>query len=174
MTIAFTYGYALADENGQAGRALPEARYALLPAFLDGLVRGACENAHFVDLYEAGHGFTTAQQWEGGLRKNREDGFKLTKEPDLVARFFEVGTSVRWDAAVARSRWAEISGGAGAGKVAGGVSSALRHAIEASSQYVWLYSERVPRLFPGDARATPYLEGVRAAREFLQGSNTGR
>lgn len=174
MTIAFTYGYALADENGQASKALPEARYALLPAFLDGLVRGAGENAHFVDLYEAGHGFTTAQQWEGGLRKNREDGLRLTKEPDLVTRFFEVGTSVRWDAAVARSGWAGISGGAGAGKVASGVSSALRHAIEASSQYVWLYSERVPRLFPADARATPYLEGVRAAREFLQGANTGR
>lgn len=174
MTIAFTYGYALADENGQAGKPLPEARYALLPAFLDGLVRGAGENAHFVDLYETGHGFTRAEQWNAGLRKNRQNGLKLTKEPELYARFFEVGTSVRWDAAVVRRGWGGISRGAGTGNVASGVSTALRHAIEASSQYVWLYSERVPRLFPTDAGATPYLEGVRAAREFLTGANKGR
>jgi hypothetical protein len=173
ITLAFTYGYGLAAENGRGGNDLSNARYALLPAFLDGLIRGAGENARFVDLYEQGHGFTQAGQWEAGLLKNREEALKLTNEPALYGRFFKAGTSVRLDAEWARRGRAGMSGAGEARHVSNGVCDAVRHAIASSRQYVWLYSERLPRLFPAGAGATPYLEGVSAAREFLK-ENTSR
>jgi hypothetical protein len=173
ITLAFTYGYGLAAEKGPAGNGLADARYALLPAFLDGLIRGTGENAQFVDLYEQGHGFTQAGQWEAGLRTNREEGLKLTNEPVLYGRFFEVGSSVRLDAEAARMRRAGLSRASEPRNVSSGVCNTLRHAIASSRQYVWLYSEREPRLFPANAEASPYLKGVSAAREFLK-ENTSR
>ena len=51
ITIGLLYGYTLPARELPPGGILAEARYALLPAFLDGLLESSAPDAKFVDLW---------------------------------------------------------------------------------------------------------------------------
>src|SRR5262249_14357001 len=93
ITIACLYGYTLAEND---------ARYALLPAFLDGMLEGADAKAKFIDLGEGTAGCKTRAQFIAAQRAVSDDGIRLSARPGLYAEKVSAGFALAIDRESAR------------------------------------------------------------------------
>ena len=153
ITIGLLYGYALPARE--------KTRYLLLPAFLDGMLAGSAPEASFVDLWEFGHGYKDAADFEKAARTIRNAA--LTSVPDLYRRMVYVGSSLRIDFAPRGTTWTPETPEENYFSPAR-FSASLRSALQTSERYVWIYSEETPRFFPPAMLPGAYLTAMKDAR----------
>ena len=163
ITIGLLYGYTLpARELGQ-GR-LPESiRYALLPAFFDGLLEGSAPGANFVDLWEFGHGYKKPRQFIAARDEILIGAAAVSANPGIYRSAIRAGMSLRIDFHAPRTRWQTLFPERNYFSPAR-FERALRGALAASDRYVWIYSEADPEFFPPARLPHEYLQAIRAAR----------
>ena len=153
ITVGLMYGYGLPARE--------KARYALLPAFLDGMLAASAPDATFVDLWEFGHGYTAAEDFEKANRaiKNPTN----TAEPDLYRRMVHIGSSLRLDFAPRGKPWSPLTPERNYFSPAK-FGESLKQALRTSERYVWIYSEEPPRFFPQANLPNEYLSAMEQAR----------
>ena len=153
IVVGLMYGYALPARETK--------RYVLLPPFFDGLLAASAPDATFVDLWEFGHGYTDAGEFEKAARaiKNPTN----TSEPDLYRRMVHTGSSLRLDFAPRGKPWKPESPEKNHFTPAR-FGQSLRHALQTSDRYVWIYSEETPRFFPPALLPAEYLAAIQEAR----------
>lgn len=150
ITVGMLYGYTIAARDVASGRALEDTRYALLPAFLDGLLEGSAPEARFVDLWEFGHTHSRRDQFRDGIEAIRNRALAVTANPELYRAKIQAGLSIRIDPDSTGER----------------VQQAVSAALSLSDRYVWIYSEKSPRFFPMQDAFSDYPAAISAAREM--------
>ena len=153
ITVGLFYGCELAARETK--------RYALLPAFLDGMLAGSAPDATFVDLWEFGHGYKDAKDFEKAVSAIRNP--KLCAEPELYKRMVHAGSSLRIDFAPRGKPWSALTSEQNYFSPAR-FGESLKHALATSERYVWIYSEETPRFFPPANLPAAYLDAIREAR----------
>jgi hypothetical protein len=163
IVVTLLYANALASREVERGHALETTRYALLPAFLDGLMEGGGEQASFHDLWEFGHGYRRAEQFAAGRTELKTRTAAVSGASEAYAARMQPGFSLRIDYGWPRVRWQTrrtwwnyFSPGR--------LRKSLSLALENSDRYVWLYSEHYPRFFPPRHLPRAYLSAMEAAR----------
>lgn len=153
ITIGLCYGYALPARE--------KTRYLLLPAFLDGMLAGSGPEASFVDLWEFGHGYTAAADFEKAAHAIQNP--TNTAEPDLYHRLVHTGSSLRLDFAPRGTTWTPETPEKNYFSPAR-FGASLHHALQTSERYVWIYSEGTPHFFPPALLPGEYLTAIEEAR----------
>ena len=153
ITVGLFYGYELAARE--------KTRYALLPAFLDGMLAGSAPDAQFVDLWEFGHGYTAAEDFAKATRAIKNPA--NTAEPDLYRRMIQTGSSLRLDFAPRGKPWKPESPETNHFSPAR-FGQSLRQALQTSERYVWIYTGETPRFFPPALLPVAYLDAIQQAR----------
>jgi len=131
------YGWAMAGAKDDPAN-LPHTHYALLPAFLDGIIEGSSDSAILIDGNEGSYRHKTAEQFVETRRLTVEGGLKITTVPEpLFHRKLRVGYGLwvdadqKWDPENPRNNSFTPQE----------FETALRHALEIGDGYVWLWSE---------------------------------
>jgi glycosyltransferase involved in cell wall biosynthesis len=164
IIISLLYGYHLAVREARDGEPREVWRYALLPAFLDGLIEASAPRAQFVDLWEFGHGYKKSGQFLKGREEIKNATLAGTAIPAVYRSALSPGMSLRIDYEAPRNPWQTTSLTRNYFSPAR-FESALRGALEASDRYVWIYSEENPKFFPPASLPGAYLDAFRAARQ---------
>lgn len=172
ITIGLLYGYHLAVREARDGDPREIWRYALLPAFLDGLIEAAAPRAKFVDLWEFGHGYKQRGQFLEGREEIKNAALAGTAIPAAYRSAMSPGMSLRIDYEAPRNPWRTSNLERNYFSPAR-FESALRGALEGSDRYVWIYSEEHPQFFPPVALPAAYLDAFRAARQPERKSRAG-
>ncbi len=172
ITISLLYGYHLAVREAREGEPREAWRYALLPAFLDGLIEASAPRAKFVDLWEFGHGYKKRGQFLEGHEEIKNATRAGTAIPDIYRSALSPGMSLRIDYEAPRNPWRTGDLERNYFSPAR-FESALRGALEASDRYVWIYSEEHPQFFPPVALPAAYIDAFRAARQPAPKSRAG-
>ena len=164
ITVGLLYGYQpLAPKKNADSAARQAARYALLPAFLDGLIEASVPQAKFVDLWESGHGYKDRTEFLRARDEIRNAGRTASAIPEIYASAMEAGMSLRIDQARDGIPWRAASPDRNHFSPQA-FAAALSGALDATDRYVWIYSEEDPRFFPPANLPTEYLDALRAAR----------
>lgn len=166
ITIALLYGYTLPAREVRHGHTLATARYALLPAFLDGLREGAAPDAQFVDLCEFAHRYLRAEQFSKARAETQADALALSASADSSIAAISPGMSTRIDFQLPGGRW-HVNKPSRNYFSPARFREALRGALAATDRYVWIYSEESPGFFPPTNLPPKYITAIKAARQPL-------
>jgi hypothetical protein len=166
MFCIFAYDIAWMDHAN--GRALgdPNSRYALLPAFMDGMLEGANPRTKWVDAWEFAYTYKERQQFLEAYHTvtNKIPLYDVTAVPDLYRSKMRVGFGLMLDylyGPEGRLPWntTDLSKNYFSPSEFG---RSVQTALNVSDEYVWVYSERVG-FFPPRGLPPAYLEAIRAA-----------
>lgn len=163
ITIGLLYGYNLPSRELGSGEPPELGRYALLPAFLDGLLEASAPEATFVDLWEFGHGYQEGKEFSAARTEIRRTGKAASSNPAAYEALIQIGMSLRIDTPRRGSPWQPRDPERNHFSPAR-FERALRGALQATDRYVWIYSEDAPRFFPPALLPPLYLEAIQAAR----------
>jgi glycosyltransferase involved in cell wall biosynthesis len=162
ITIALLYGYSLSRDGLRKGAPLEGGRYALLPAFLDGLIEGSAPAARFVDLWEQGHHQRSLPEFKSA-RQEMQGNATMAANPAVYWAKVKPGLSLRidyepphvaWDARFPNRNFFSPAR----------FQAALAAAVKTTDRYVWIYSEEGPQFFPPARLPAGYLTAIRAAK----------
>jgi hypothetical protein len=160
LVILALYGPSLPLDARTSG-AVAAGHYALYPAFVSGLLEGADPAFRFVDGGEYSYGYGEPSDF-ARLRDTMTD--RLTERGLLP--FVESGglqhAFALWLDKGGRERWFPEDPSRNYFSPAR-FEAALRAALAASDEYVWVYSQ-VARFFPPSALPGPYVDAIRRAR----------
>ena len=160
ITICLLYGYTLPARELRRGQNPETGRYALMPAFLDGLIESSAPGAKFADLWEFGHRYKKAEQF---LTARNEIQIPKPASGQTQRAVVTAGMSLRIDYGLPRARWQTENPERNYFSPIR-FKQALRGALEASDRYVWIYSEDGPQFFPMKRLPWPYVRAMRKAR----------
>ena len=153
IVVGLTFGYTLAAREKE--------RYSLLPAFLDGMLAATAPEASYVDLWEYGHGYADAEDFDKAIAVIKKPA--LTSDPDLYRRMIHVGSSIRIDFAPRGRPWSPLTPEQNFFSPER-FGQSLKLAMRMSERYVWIYSEEPPRFFPQANLPAEYLLAMENAR----------
>lgn len=168
LTILTLFGHSLAQ--AQLPYALPPAPgdppvsgtfYALLPAFLDGLLEAAPPGFLLHDVHELSYPYKTEAQFARAVENVRRAA-ALSAVPDAYARHVRVGFGIWIDYDSGRRGWHPDAPERNHFRPAE-LERALRAALAASDRYVWIYSERL-NWWTGENLPVAYRHAVMRAR----------
>lgn len=166
LTLFLAFGYSAAGENPKAW---PQVGYGLLPAFLDGIIKGAKGKTVIVDGYEMsypGHTTTDFDTYYNNIKvKNRN----LCTYPDKYGQYISAGFGIWMDLNWNHTGWHTNNLSLNA-RTPENLEETLVNALTRSDRYVWLYSEQA-RWFPPSKLPDAYENAVRAARKAIGMSN---
>lgn len=170
LTVFLTFGYSLPWSESMGGtRPLAQCSYGLLAPFLDGMVEAARGSARIVDGYELSYGHTKAEQLLQARRTVKEALLPIVVDPSAYARVGSLAFGI-WLDHDWRGRGWHTEDFAKNLRTPEAMTTILRAALEASDEYVWIYSE-TPRWWSpeGGPQKLPgaYAEAVRRARPAL-------
>lgn len=172
VTIACLYGYTLALDELRRGKTPETSRYALLPAFFDGMLEEA-KTERFIDLYEFSVGYKTDAEFAAGYQAVRHDAVATSAQPARYRALVEAGFSLALDYRSNLHPWNAADPSRHYFSPAE-FQTALQAALRQSDEYVWIYSEDDPRFFPRENLPDSYLEAIAAARAGGQPSAAAR
>ncbi|HEX8279958.1 MAG TPA: hypothetical protein VF551_01165, partial [Chthoniobacterales bacterium] len=164
ITIGFLYGYSLGPKKTDSAEQRANARYALLPAFLDGLLEASAPGAKFVDFWEHGHGYQKRHQFTRARAEVRKIGKTASALPEVYARAVSSGMSLRIDYSHDAAPWQASDPEQNYFSPAA-FTTALRAALETTDRYVWIYSEEKPQFFPPADLPQAYIASFLEARQ---------
>jgi hypothetical protein len=150
------YGYTLPFSELKAGTTLAEARYGLLPAFYDGLLKAMPPTGSLIDGHEQAYAFKTKAQFAASYQRIHRDAVRLSAVPALYQARVKAGFGLWLDNKSQRDFWRPAEW-----------RDALSLALASSDKYVWIYSH-IPRFFPSTDLHPPYLEALREVRFSAQ------
>jgi hypothetical protein len=142
------FGHTLALHEMRRGKALQTIEYALLPAFLDGILEGVGDEGALIDGYEFAYGFKKRAQFLEGYRRVRGQAIALSEVPEAYRSRMRAGFGIRLDHFDKLDYFTpeELRG-------------ALQAALDVSDGYVWLYSQEA-RFFPPAGVSPAHLQAI--------------
>jgi hypothetical protein len=152
VVLLSLFGYSLPLSELRRAASLEKIDYGLLPAFYDGLLDAMPPSAYLVDGYELAYPFKQRKQFLDGYSRIQE-AVKLSGTPERYRARVRGGFGVMLDYQGRANYFTPEE-----------LQAALKHALEISDQYVWLYSNG-PRFFPPSAITPPYIAALSAARQ---------
>jgi hypothetical protein len=150
--ILSLFAYTLPLSLIRDGRRLEETEYALLPAFLDGLIEAMPLSGQLHDGYEFSYGFKWRRQFVDGRQRILEGGVRLSATADRYRQYIRAGFGLMVDYQDRPDYFTPVE-----------LQRSLEYALELSDGYVWLYSQRVG-FFPPVGPVRAYLPGIAEAQ----------
>jgi hypothetical protein len=143
---------------------MDQVDYGLLPAFVDGLLEAATSATVFVDGLEMAYPVKERSRF-GKLREIVRNAREASFVPELYDRRMTIGFGLWMD-----HNWRKREGWFPAEPAKNYFSpaelrAALRHALDLSDRYVWLYSEQI-NWWTGKGLTPEYVNAVREAKEY--------
>lgn len=168
IVILLTFGHSLIQAQVERGKRPEEASYALLPAFLDGMIEEAPPTTTIVDAFEMAYPYTERGQFLEAFHLIRSRAAAQSADPDRYRRAVRAGFGL-WIDHDWRGRGWHTEPGAFAKnlRTPEGLETALREALSVSDRYVWLYSEKL-NWWTGKNVPAAYLEAVARARRAIR------
>jgi len=166
LRVFLTFSYSVPNLlMRRDGRTLPEAGYGLLAPFVDGLVEGA-RRGRIVDGYELSYGFREPERFAGAYQEMRSSVLPLVGDPARYRGVTSFGFGIWLDYDWRANGWSVESPERNY-FTPDGFERAVAAALEASDDYVWIYSE-TPRWWSetGGRVSLPdaYVEALHRAR----------
>jgi hypothetical protein len=169
ITLFLTLGGTYADTERWGSKIeFDKGAYGLLPAFVDGLVEGASPSAKIVDGMEGAYPVRKPSEAEDYFV--RHDAYApTTHDPAKYRKTVSRGLGLwldfdwrnrKWDPAKPETNW----------RTPEALRKTLRHALELSDEYVWLYGETALWWTKEGGRLKlpeAYVDAVREARKGL-------
>lgn len=140
--------------------ALEPDRYGLLSAFIDGLVAGGGPGFVFVDGGEYAYTLRSPSQFASLRETMRARTESRTMLPVALRSRLQIGFGL-WIDNGGKRRWFPEQPWRNH-FTPSGFEDALKSALRATDEYVWVYSQEA-RFFPPSALPTEYLEAMRRA-----------
>ncbi len=162
ITILCLFVYRVVLSELQQGKRLEEARYALLPAFLDGMLEGSDKRMKLVDGGAVDYGAKDRVQFLEGYHSILNKCLLLTALPQKYREQVQVGFAIcldsagRWDTSDFNKNYYRPEE----------FQKTLQEALELTDEYVWMYSE-MAGFFPPSNLPDAYLQAIRAARRAV-------
>ncbi len=159
MTIMFTFGNELVVGTSD----LPNDRYGLLPAFIDGFLVGCGDGITIVDGYEHAYGFREPGQFEKARKLTLVDCAKMSRFPRLYRKKMHIGYGLFIDR-LGNAEWFTspedfIRNVYTPDELAYVVQSGLKY-----GDYVWIYTQKI-NWWTGSNCPKEYIEALRKAKE---------
>ena len=161
LELFLTFGHELAVRQTGKHRPLQDISYALLPAFLDGVLEGLSDEAMMIDGYEYSYGYDSARQFESAVEVVKQGMLKHTAVPELYAKKVRIGFGL-WIDNGGRKNWSTEDTSRNYFSPEG-FAWALHLALKHSDKYVWVYSHN-PNAWTGAKMTEAYWQAYRDAR----------
>ena len=173
LVLLLTFSYSLPWRDAlRTGRPLAELSYGLLVPFVDGLVDGTVR-ARLIDGYEMSYGYRSRREFDMAYARMSEGVLPMVADPTRYREVttFAFGLWIDYDWRV--HGWNPRNVGANYFTPAS-FERSVRWALEATDEYVWIYTER-PRWWTEDGgrRDLPpaYEQAIRRARKRAKPRN---
>jgi hypothetical protein len=172
LRVFLTFGYSVpAFVMRRDGVTLAGAGYGLLAAFLDGLVEGT-RRGRIVDGYELSYGFREPKQFAEAYEEMRRGVLPIVRDPVRYRGVTSFGFGIWLD-----YEWRANGWSADAPErnyfTPERFEQVARAALEASDEYVWIYSETPRWWSPAGGRVNlpdAYVDALRRARAAVSES----
>ncbi len=164
MFLSFGASLPHRQTGGDVAR-LADADYGLLKPFVEGLVDGARPDTKIVDGYELSYGVRLPRKFDQAARLLRTTMPGFVVDPERYRATMSVGFGLWLDYLSARDGW-HVDDPSANYFTPDGFEQALRGALAAADEYVWVYTQ-VPRWWSKTGRvAVPdaYVRAVERAR----------
>jgi hypothetical protein len=142
-TIFMTFAYTLLlDQAGGDLKKLPQISYGLLAPFLDGMLDAAGPGIKFVDGYEESYSYKTAAEF-AIVRQRFSVGVLegFVADPKKYQQHFQLGYGLWLDMDWRKKGWNDTDPSKNY-FTPESFEKAVRLALSASDQYVWIYTEQ--------------------------------
>ena len=153
-TILLAFGHVAAELTRGTS-----PNYALLPAFLDGIIEAASPETVIVDGYEYAYSYRQRQQFAEAASRVRAAGRRLSAVPALHATRVQIGFGLWLDYRSHTVGWFPDAPVRNYFTPAA-FREALRAARRVADAYVWVYSERL-NWWTGEGVSPAYVEALR-------------
>ena len=170
LTILLTFGHSLPRKESEGGKKPPaETDYGLLAPFLDGLVDEARGKTRIVDGFELSYGYRELAKFDEGYRQMKEGVLPIVADPAKYRQFVSAGFGLWMDYDWRKEGWDEGNPSRNY-FTPETFEASLRHAINRSDEYVWIYTETPRWWTEGGGRVKlpdAYDGAIRRARKGL-------
>ena len=163
--LSVAYSWPL-DETAGGRRPLSDARYGLLPSFLDGMVGAASDSVVIVDGHEASYPYRDPALFAAKADSMRHGVLRIVAQPERYTRRLSVAFSICMDFNSQKLGW-HVDHPESNYFTPAAFGRSVQAAFDHADRYVWIYSQ-VPRWWTaeGGPKAVPmaYDSVLRAAR----------
>ena len=160
LTIFLAFGY---NQEPTQGKDQHNARYGLLPAFLDGLFAAARGKTTIIDGYEASYSYATPKQFQHAYDTIHKRNKKFSALPTNYTKHIQAAFGIWIDLYSNKKGWDQQNLDNNPNPPAR-LTAALTTALKRTDRYVWLYSEQ-PKWWTKEQLPQAYIEAVRVARD---------
>jgi ubiquinone/menaquinone biosynthesis C-methylase UbiE len=162
ITILLTFGYRLAQPQGEQ-KDRSESHYGLLADFLDGVLDACSEVTRIIDAWEYSYPYKRPEQFEEAYETIRTKSLDWTEVPEKYRGQVTAGFGVWMDHDWRRTGW-DLSDFTKNHFTPAELEAAVRAALLASDEYVWIYTEQ-PRWWTNERLPQAYVDALKAARQ---------
>ena len=156
-TMFCIYAYDLALYDAQLGKTGANGRYALLPAFLDGMLEGANPRTQWTDGWEFAYGYKQRAQFLEGYHSVRNKAAQFAGNPDLYAQKMRAGFGLMMDYN-SNKNWSATDITHNHFSPAEWKNS-VEQALRVSDEYVWIYTQ-APTFYPRRDMPDAYFQAT--------------
>lgn len=143
ITLILVYGYWITAQRMERSEIadLQFADYALLPAFIDGLLEGIPPTATIVDGHEDTYPYTCRKTFAGFLSRCRDESLSLSAVPELYRSRMKRALAVWMDYPYYNvAPISTLESSSGEHRTAEEFEHALYDALLLTDRYVWIYN----------------------------------
>jgi hypothetical protein len=142
ITIFLTFGYTLplVQTAGDKSK-LAAVDYGLYPAFLDGMLDEAGNEARIIDGYELSSAYQNAIDFDDGVKNMHTGALPFAADPDKYRAHVRAGFGIWMDQDWRKHGWGtkDFSKNFFTPEV---FENSVRMALERTDEYVWIYTEK--------------------------------
>jgi len=145
------YAYSLVAVQMEGRKSMADIQYSLLAAFYDGLLEAMHDRARLVDGFEFSYGYKAREPFIVAYARIHGPAGSFSAVPKQYRTRVSAGFGLRIDNKDSFDYFKPEE-----------FREALRHALEVSDKYVWIYGQ-IPRFFPPSGIPSSYIEAIAAA-----------
>lgn len=143
------------------GNSLSERRYALLPAFMDGMLETSAPQTIWVDSWEYSYGYKERSEYLEAYHDILNGQLSLCAVPDIFRAKVRVAFNLFIDNTYHHAAWNETDYQSNYFSPIS-FQQSLEQALEVSDKYVFIYSQK-PGFFPEQQLPIAYKEAIKNA-----------
>ena len=137
------------------------SHYALMPAFIDGMLEGADKRTRFIDFSEAAYGVTQRQDFMDWYHRAYNKAMEYTTVPELYRSRVSAGLPIWLDCQNGNKTWDKTDFSKNYYSPES-LKATLGTALDITDEYVWIYSHYAI-FFPSDSIPEAYMNAMREA-----------
>ena len=161
ITILLTFGYEIA--GFREGKSRADSPYGLLADFLDGILEACSPKTRIVNAWESSYPYKTKKEFRDALYTIKFTSLKWTSVPDRYRKHVRAGFGIWMDCDWRRVGW-NTDDFRKNYFTPEEFEEAVRYALKASDQYVWIYTEQ-PRWWTRERLPEAYINALAKARK---------